>query len=348
MVRRGHTEDAVFDPALVRTVSRTTLQIDILETGKIEPREKVELKSKVAGQVARVLVEEGAHVKRGDLLLALDPTDYQREVERAAAEIAVIDSGISLATATLARNKAGVEAGFIAAQEAERSGFDVRGRGAQRRLAQVALRSAEDRLRYTQLLSPMDGVVIQRHIEPGEVVTPGVQSTFDGRPLLTVADLSRLVVRVELNQIDVAKVALGQTATLTLDALPGESYAARVTKIAPASVRQAGKDLETFPVELLLDAEAPRIKPGMSADVRVHTAAKEGVLAVPIEAVKKDQGKAFLTRIVEGPEGKTRTEPAEVTLGAKNDREVEIVSGVDEGAKILVDPASAAENEAKL
>lgn len=345
---RGRTENAQVDPALVTTLGRTALQIEILETGKVIPLDKVELKSKVAGQVAKVLVEEGAQVKKGQVLLVLDGTDYQREAERASAEIAAQDSYIELAGLTLVRTRAGVEGGVTASQELDKASHDVKYRAASKRLAQVALRSAQDKLRDTQIASPIDGTVILRNIEPGEVVTPGVQATFDGKPLLTVADLSKLIVKVELNQIDVARVVTGQKATVTLDALPGEKFEAHITRIAPASVKPQGKDLEVFPVELLIDTATSKMKPGMSADVRIALEAKPNVLVLPLEAVRKEQGKSVVTKVETDPQGKIKTSKVEVTLGLRNDREVEVLSGLDEGSRVLIDPASSAENETKM
>jgi RND family efflux transporter MFP subunit len=211
----------------------------------------------------------------------------------------------------------------------------------------VALSAAEDRLRYTQIQSPMDGTVIQRGIQPGEVVTPGVQATFEGKPLLTVADLSTLVVKADLNQIDVAKARLGQTVALTLDALPGKKYEAKVTQIAPASTTPKGKDVDVFPVEATLNQADGLIKPGMTADLRVHIETRPQVLSLPIEAIAKETGKSFVTKVV-GDQKKPRTEKIEVQLGARNDREVEVVSGVKEGERVLIKPSSSAENEVKM
>jgi HlyD family secretion protein/macrolide-specific efflux system membrane fusion protein len=338
---------ATLDASLLITTKRRALAVEILETGRVQPREKVELKSKVAGEVARVLVDEGAHVTRGQLLLVLDATDYLRDVARGAAEVAQANNSLEFAKLTLGRKQATVREGVTPALELDLAGHEVKAKAAAIRIAQVSLGASQDRLAYTKIASPIDGTVIQRNIQPGEVVTPGVQSTFDGKPLLTIADLSTLIVKIDLNQIDIAKVRMGQVATLTLDALPGRTYEATVTKIAPASVKPAGKELEVFPVEVELRTADDLIKPGMTADVRIHLESKPDVLALPIEAVRKETGKSFVTRVV-GDGKEQRTEKIEVALGVRNDREVEVVSGVDEGCRILVDPASAAANETKL
>jgi membrane fusion protein, macrolide-specific efflux system len=195
--------------------------------------------------------------------------------------------------------------------------------------------------------------VIERGIEPGEVVSPGVQATFEGKPLLTVADLSTLIVRSELNQIDVARVSLDQPVTLTLDALPERKWTAKVTKIAPAAVKAQGRDAEVFPVEATIDAGADgiaAIKSGMTADVRVLVETRPQVLLVPIEAIVKEEGKSWVKPVTLGEDGKTKKkgERIEVKVGKSNDREMEILEGLKEGDEVAIDPASSKDNEAKL
>lgn len=336
------------DNALVVTAKRGTLVIDILETGRVEARERVEIKSKVSGQVSRVLAEEGARVQKGELLATLDPTDYEREVARAQAELAQAEATRDFARLNLARKKDSIHARVLAASELDAAEHQYRTGEAALRSAKVALDAARDRVRYTRLDSPITGTVIQRGIEVGEVVTPGIQATFEGKPLLTVADLSTLLVLVDLNQIDVAKVRLGQRASVTLDALPNQTYEARVTRVAPASIKREHKDVEVFPIEATLAAPNDAIKPGMTADVRIHLESKADVLTLPIEAVVEDGSGARVTRLRRDERGEELREPVNVVLGARNDREVEVSAGLADGDRVLVDPASAAKNELKL
>ena len=111
VLRGGHAAKA--DSALVVDVKRGTLAIEILDTGRVEAREKIELKSKVAGQVVGVLAEEGARVKRGDTLVLLDPIDYEREVARAEAELSQAQATTHFAQQTLERKKSGVEQSIL-------------------------------------------------------------------------------------------------------------------------------------------------------------------------------------------------------------------------------------------
>ncbi len=344
----ARSKPPAIDPAAVVTVARRSLDVEILETGRVQPREKVEVKSRIAGQVESVLVQEGATVKRGDVLLVLDPIDYQRELARAQTEVAQSSAALDFARLARGRTERSFAQGVAPKSELDQATHEERSRMLAVGAASVARSVAQDRLRYTKIVAPMDGVVIARSIEPGEAVVPGVQSTFDGKSLLTIADLGALLVKVNLNQIDVAKVAVGRKATLTLDALPGRSYQAAITRVAPASVKLPGKDQEVFPVEAQLDGSDGLVKPGMTADVRIHLAAKAGVLVVPLEAVVKESGRSFVTRVVTKKKDVQATEKIEVTLGLRNDREVEIVSGLGEGDRVLLRPASAAENETKL
>lgn len=346
-VARASGSAPPIDPARVVTATRGTLALEILETGRVEPREKVELKSKLAGEVVAVRVDEGDRVRKGDVLVALDPTDFEREVAAVEAELERARAAIDFARVTLARKRRAVEERVMASAELDVSEHELRTRLAERRMLEVRLGAARDRVRYTRIAAPMDGTVIQRATEVGEVVVPGVQATLNGKPLLTIADLSVLVVKVDLNQIDVAKVRLGALASVTFDALPGKTLSAKITRVAPASTRPSEKDLEVFPVEAELLTADEAIKPGMTADVRIALEQRADVILLPIEAVVKSEGRTQVTRMLDA-DGGPRTEQVDVTLGARNDRELELVSGLNAGDRVLIDPASAAANERKL
>jgi HlyD family secretion protein/macrolide-specific efflux system membrane fusion protein len=340
----GDTKE--LDSALIVEVKRGDFPIDVVETGKVEPREKVELKSKVAGQVEKVFVTEGVAVTKGELLVQIEPTDYRRDVARCDADVAQAKNALEFAQLSLQRKQRGFAERGVAQADVDFAENDVKSKQVAVTTAQVALSAAQDRLRYTSLVATLNGTVIERGIEPGEMVIPGSQATMEGKALLTVADLSTLIVKTDLNQIDVAKVKLGQTVTLTLDALPGKTYTATVTKVAPASITPKGKDVDVFPVEATLKEADGLIKPGMSADVRIHIETKKVTMSLPIEAVTKEAGKSHVTRILSSA-GKQKTDKVEVVTGVRNDRDVELVSGLAAGDKVLIKPASSADNEFK-
>jgi membrane fusion protein, macrolide-specific efflux system len=246
------------------------------------------------------------------------------------------------------RAKRGVAASVVGTNEAEDARFDLLAKEAAVRSAQVTLATASDKVRYTKIYAPLAGTVTHRGIEPGEVVVPGVQSTFEGKPLLTVADLSTLVVNVDLHQIDAAKVALAQRASITLDALPGASFVGKITKVAPASIKRPGKDVEVFPVEVTLESAEARVRPGMTADVRIHLDERPGALTAPVEALVSEGGSTYVTRVVGENSPAQRKEKIAVKAGARNEREVELVEGLAEGDRVLLAPPSSSANEAKM
>ncbi len=346
--KRGGAGPKELDPSLISTVKRGDLAIEVLETGKVQPREKVEIKSKVAGQVLKVFVDAGDKVKKGQLLLQLDPVDYERQVARTDADVAAAKNALEFSELSLSRRENGLKERGVAQMDVDTAAADVKAKKVALQTATVAYNAAQDQLHYTRIVAPMDGTITERGIQPGEVVTPGVQATFEGKALLTVSDLSTLIVKADLNQIDVAKVKLGQKVTVTLDALPGKTYDATITKIAPASITPKDKQVDVFPVEATLDKADAAIKPGMTADVRIHIEKREHVISLPIEAVVKENGKQFVSKVVPAENGKQKTDKVEVAVGARNDRDIEIQSGLKEGDKVLIKPASSADNEYKM
>jgi macrolide-specific efflux system membrane fusion protein len=350
LTRARGGSSAPVDQRLVVTVTRGDLELSVMELGKIEPREKVAVKSKVAGQVEKLLVDEGDRVTKGQLLLYLEPNDFNRAVTRARHDVEREQAALELARLTLDRRQRALAQRGVAQADVDVARSEVKTRTIAVAQAKAALATARDQLRYSRIVAPIAGTITQRTIREGETVVPGIAATLDDRSLMEISDLSSLLAQTDLNQIDVAKVKLGQRVTLTLDALPGKTFTAKVTKVAPAAVLPKGKEVEVFPVEATLDpAGTEVIKPGMTADVKIHVATRPGVLKLPIEAVVKEKGKSYAMRLGADPRdpARTRRERVEVKTGARNDREVEILSGLAAGDRVLVRPASADANEWK-
>lgn len=342
-----HPHHTKVDPALVVTAKREKLDIGVTDVGRIEAPDTVQIGSRVPGRVVDVLVKEGQHVHRGQLLVKFDRRTALADVARARAKLAQARARSRFSDKDVQRKTDGVTAGIVARLDLESARHQAKLAALDVKLARAALAEARDHLDDLELSSPIDGTVTRRAIEPGEMVETGVQSSRESAALLTVADLSRLVVKTDLDQIDVAKVKPGQHVGVRLDAIPGETFRAHVTKVAPASVKRTGKDVEVFPVEAELDKADPRIKPGMTGDVRISVRQEPHVLALPLESVRKKDGKSFVTRVVSDAAG-DHTEQVQVKLGSGNDHLVEIVSGIDAGQRVLIDPASAKKNETKI
>jgi multidrug efflux pump subunit AcrA (membrane-fusion protein) len=351
--------DAPPPEAIVR-VTRGPLEIVVKETGRIQPFAKVDLRSKVAGQVLKLHVRTGDRVRAGQVLLELDASDLRRQEALAEADVAIaraqlsgllsgarraelVEARVQLREAQLRQAPAEAEAARhrLEVLEARLSAEEAQAR-AQLRKAELSQRAAREQLDRAVLRSPVAGTVVHRAIEVGEMVTPGVAETADRRPLLTIADLSRLLVAAEVNQIDVARLRVGLPATVRVDALPGQRFEGRIHQIAPAAVQGRERDVQLFPVEVLLEGrQTAGLRPGMSADVDIAVLSRLGVLQLPVQAVRRERDDAGSVAVVERAGGGSRTVRREVRLGVHNDQVIELRTGVTEGEEVLVDPPAA-------
>jgi len=331
------------DEGAVVTVARGRVAISVQEVGAIEAFRKIDLKSKIAGQVSEVLVDVGSRVKAGDVLVRLDPRDARRELAQAEARRTVDDAILEQANMQLGIQKKAHEQGGIAQLEVTRSEGDVRKFRAQIAVADANSAILRDRVSYNELRAPIDGVVLARNVQPGEMVVPGVAAMVDGKPLLVVAQVEKLLVRAELNQVDVVRLHQDQKVTVRVDALPDQTFAGtvfRIAAMAQKSERRKDSNLMIFPVDVVVDATqkgAEALRPGMVSDISVDLGAHENVLKVPLEAVVREGDKTQL-RVLGDKDKETLTD---VVLGYQNEHDVEILSGVPEGARIRVRPAAA-------
>ncbi len=191
--------------------------------------------------------------------------------------------------------------------------------------AQIA--AAQATLDLARLKAPFDGVVTDVRISPGDMVTPGTLA-------FRVDDLSDLYVDVDLSELDVATVSVGQDVTLTFDALPGKTFHGVVDEVALAGTQPRPGAAVSFRVTVRLTDKSPAIRPGMTAAVTIHTTRIENALLVPARAVRvrNDHPVVFLLQNGE-------PQPVEVTLGATSGEYVQIVSGpVQEGDQVVLNP----------
>jgi len=321
-------------PDLIRTAEKGDLLEEVSESGKITASFEVPIKSKVSGEVLEVLVEEGQAVKAGDLLLTLVDRDYRRDLEMA--KVGVDRAKLEMEAAELERKR---REQALASRGISENEYDASVRQAE--LAKVGLRQArveydgaQDRVAYTKIYSPIDGTVIHRNVEKGELITAGVTATVNGVSQLTIAQTEVLRLEIELNQVDVGRVKVGQEAKILLDAFPGESVNGKVTQVAAAGHRSEQRNVDVFTVKVEVSAAETKlaIKPGMTAEVRIQIGKYPGVLKVPVESVFNEEGKDYIYAVVD-KDGVQTKDKREIKIGNRGGREVEIVSGLQPGEK---------------
>jgi macrolide-specific efflux system membrane fusion protein len=338
----GQGRGEALDPLLIRPVTKGELLEEVVESGKISPAFDVDIKSKVSGEVTEVRVAEGERVGKGQLLLTLLDTEYQRNV--ALARTSLDQAKLELVNAKAERRRKAKAYASRAISETEVDAAERAVKLARVRVERTALelQAAEEQLSHTRIFTPMDGVVIRRNVEPGEIVTAGVTATVNGEPQMTIAQMDRLLIQLDLNQVDVARVQPDQIATVRLDAFPDVTLEGKVKEIAAAGKVDATRGIDVFTVKVEIDPTKSKVvvKPGMTAEVRIRIGSYPDVVKVPIEAVFEEDGEKFVTKIVEGRKGATQPipKPTKVKTGHTGGREIEIVEGLKAGDRIYSKP----------
>jgi len=289
-------------------VQKRDLVSIVTASGRVQPKRKVDVSSDITGRIVSLPVREGDMVERNQVLVRIDPTQYEASVQSRQAFLASSQAQASQARATKDQaDRAFVRARDIRAQnpqlvsqealeqaETQQRIAVANLEGAQHQVEQsaAALREAQDALRKTTIVAPMSGKVTRLAVEEGEVAVPGTFSRETGL-LMTISDLSVIEVTVQVDETDVIRLQLGDSAEVSIDAYPDTTFTGRVTEVANSSVRGAAaaaaaggqEQAVDYEVVITLDRPPRDVRPDLSATARVVTATRVGVLTVPIIAL---------------------------------------------------------------
>lgn len=304
-------------------VARRDLEEIVTASGNIRARRAVELSSDISAKVAELLVDEGEDVTEGQVLLRLDPAQYEAGVARAEAALAQARALEAQQRANLLRAQRDLDrllalrardSLLVSRQQIDdaRTAVDVAEaqlESAQHGVSQseAALEEAEDRLSKTIIRAPMDGKVTRLNVEEGETVIIGTMNN-PGSLILTISDLSVVEVVVQVDETDVPEVSLGDSAEVRIDAFPDRTFTGRVTEIGnsairPPSQQAAGQQAAIdFEVVITLDPTDAPLRPDLSATADIITETRNQVLTVPIIALTVREPPADSTR-ADGDEG---------------------------------------------
>lgn len=283
---------------LTHTLNTGDLSALVTATGSLEPTHQVTVGSELSGLVAEVLVTENDSVKKGQPLALLDTVKLEEQIERTRAARDTARAQVSQAEATVKETASNLrrleqlslrsEGSLVAVADLDTVRAQAERAEAALASARAGLAEAESALRVNQqelvkatIRSPIDGIVLSRNIEPGQTVAASLQAPV----LFTLAeDLRAMRLEVGVAEADVAKVAAGQLATFTVDAWPGESFTARVSKVQYGS--KVVENVVTYATELEVDNTDLRLRPGMTATAELQVAERHGVLLVPNAALR--------------------------------------------------------------
>jgi RND family efflux transporter MFP subunit len=193
---------------------------------------------------------------------------------------------------------------------------------------QVSLEDARQQLLYTKVTSPIDGVVTDRSVQIGAIISSGITNIGGGTTIMTLADLSHVFVLASVDESDIGRVQVGQPVNITVDAYPGETFIGEVRRIATKGVSVS--NVVTFEVKIEVTGEnRTKLKPEMTANVQIITTKKDDVLMIALTAVWRKDDQSMVT-IRDGAD-----HDVPVTLGISDGEHVEILSGLTEGQTVL-------------
>lgn len=337
-------------PATAQVIRRD-FSSTVLATGAVKSQVGSEVKvgARISGKVIRLYANIGDFVKKGQVIAELEKEDLTARVERNKAELAVTEARIEdvqarlkLAEAQYRRYERAVaihavsqDAFDTAAKEltVNRAGLRL----AQRQLesARAALKESQANLAYATLTAPISGVIASVSTQEGETVAAGLNAPV----FVTIIDLTRLQVDAFVDEVDIGKVQVGQKAVFTVDSFPAREFEGKVVAIYPKAVIQEN----VVNYDTVIDITSPfegLLKPDMTASVTILLEARPGVLAVPVEAVKREKGKTLVYVLVNN-----QAEPREVKTGWKDGPWIEVAGGLQEGETVLLTGSGQAEKK---
>ena len=369
--KAGWFGKAVTLKVAVEEVERRTIIETVTANGRIQPEREVKLTPDVSGEIVQLTIKEGDRVERGQLLLRIRPDTYISQRDRSIA-------ALNTAKARLVQ----VEAQFIQAELSHRrsrqlyseqtisqSDFeqaeatyavakaDVDAAKFSVISAEASLKEAEENLMKTSIYAPMSGTVSMLLVDLGERVAG--TNLMSGTEMLRIADLSRMEARVEVNENDIVRVKLGDTATVEVDAYFGNKFKGVVTEIANSAKTTgvSADQVTNFDVKIFIlpesyqsltnDGRSP-FRPGMSTTVGILTETRKDVIAVPIQSVTT---RVDTTKVVSGTDDQIRTLvfltdgkyalAKDVETGIQDNSFIEIISGIETGERVISAPFSA-------
>lgn len=327
-------------------VIQTNIEFAVNAAGEIRPAEQVSVRPEISGRIMQLPVDLGDRVKRGDLLFKLDDKELQQErassltsIERAKLELEKSQRDYKRAQDLLAEKLISQEVYDDAktAYELARNSLDR---------SQKELAILEERLTKTEVRAPFDCTVLTRPISAGQAVS-GSGGYNSGTEVLTIADLNSMVIDAHVNQADVPRLRLSQWVEVSIEAVAGLKATGLVERIAPQAMIR--NNIKGFAARILLENVDPRVRPGMTANIKIPVASVANVMAVPLAAVftEKNPETGLMERFVYVQRGET-FEKRTVEIGVSDFFYAEVQAGLSPGDTVALElPKEEREKQAK-
>ncbi|MGB0909504.1 MAG: efflux RND transporter periplasmic adaptor subunit [Nitrospirales bacterium] len=333
-------------PKLI-TVTQGSIQTQVSETGTIEPSNTVEIKSQFSGEVTQLLVAAGQYVEADQLLAIIrqEPREA-RQVAQLRASIQEERINVDKAQRELLRMQSLFEKGFIARKERESAEQEQRRTLVRLELAErqllLALGGNQDlytryltkqlspnRPEEFQMQSPSSGTILEVLVQPGEIITSGTATVGGGTVLMRVADLSRMVVKAQINEVSIARVKVGQPVDIRLDALLQQEFQGTVLNISTQGVKT--DNIVTYDVTIAIEKPTPDLRPMLTANIDIVTETLNDVLTIPLETLQAKGGDDIVEIMTNGTPTKRK-----VHVAFRTETQAVIGEGLSEGDQIVI------------
>ena len=354
--RRGGKE---IDPSRLAAIEKGDLARSVVATGKVQPLTKVEIKSKASGLVKRLFVDYGDQVKEGQVLAELDREQLEAAVREARANLLAAEASwernkieaegpdLPFLKSALERARQLYSDGLIApslledADKAFQMGLNKQTAAksqaavskAEVEKARAALERYQTDLRYATITSPMNGLVLSRDVEVGDAVSSilvlGSQATL----VMTLGDVSEVYVLGKVDEADIGRVYMGQRARIVVESFKDKSFDGKVTKISPLGKEK--DNVTTFEVRVSIRNPGGELKTNMTANAEIILEEKKAVLIVPESAVVYDKERKPSLEVPD-PKAEGGKRKVAVKLGISNGVKTEVVEGLKEGDKVVL------------
>jgi HlyD family secretion protein len=352
-------------------VEKTDLVARVTANGKIQARRKVDMSALVMGQIVNLAVKEGDKVQKGQLLLQIDKAQLAAQAAGREATLGAMRNDLEAAKATAAqakldydRAKQNYDAHILPEADLQKakSGLDTATAtlaATEQRMQSTSadLAASRDSLSKTTVTAPLAGIVTALPIKEGEVTVIGTMNNA-GTQLLTISDMGEVEAVMMVDETSVPQVKLGQTASLTIDAYPGQTFKGIVTEVGSSPIPKNDPDLLSlvanseainFKVKLRLETPPDTIRPGFSVTAEIVTGRKDGIAAIPIQALvvrdvpKKDKKAVSRSSRPETEEGvyavkNGKLEFKKVKTGLAGELMIEVLQGPTTGEEIVTGP----------
>lgn len=335
-----------------QTVDRGDIRATVSATGTVNAVTTVLVGTQVSGTIKQLLVDYNSTVRKGQLLAQIDPASFEAQVAQATANLSLARANLDKSKiavrdtiTTFERNKVLFAKNFISKSDLDTSETNylsalaqIKASEAQVQQAQAALNLANTNLRYTRILSPVNGTVISRSIDVGQTVA----ASFQTPTLFNIAqDLTKMQIETSVDEADIGSIKTNQPVTFTVDAYPDQTFKGNVSVIrnAPTTV----SNVVTYIVIVQVNNPELKLKPGMTANVSIIIDDKKGILRIPNAALRvKISDKALTAKTPKGPGiwilDNKKPKRVPLTIGVRDNRFTEVLSGnIPENAAIIVE-----------